>query len=309
MAFASRYISVTGKVIVEEGGYHTFPYSVSRHVVASGEVYGRSPAMMVLPNIKVLNEQKQTVLKQGHRITDPIILLHDDGVMDGFSLKPGALNYGAVNAEGRPLAHTLPTGNLAIAREMMDEERKIIKDAFYVTLFEILVEDRREMTATEVLERMREKGVLLAPAMGRQYTEAFGPQTEREVDLLSQQGLLLPVPAILRDAQAEWKAEYDSPLSRAMRAEEASGFFRWSEFALKAAVEAQDPSALDWIDMDTAMPELADINAVPIRWVRTVEAVLARRQGRSQAQATQQLIDAAPAVAGLVKATGTANVR
>jgi hypothetical protein len=302
MAFASYYVSKTGKKLVEEGGYHTFPYSVSRHIVAPGEVYGRSPAMLVLPNIKTLNEQKRTVLKQGHRIVDPVILLHDDGVMDGFSLKAGALNYGAVNAEGRPLAHVLPTGNLAVGKDLMDDERITIKDAFFVNLFEILMEDRREMTATEVLERIREKGVLLAPVTGRQYTEALGPQTEREIDLLSQQGLLLPMPAILREAHAEWKAEYDSPLSRAMRAEEATGFYRWSEIALKVATEAQDPSALDWINMDAAMPELAEINAVPFRWVATLEQVQARRDGRNQAQRTQQLIEAAPAAAGLVKA-------
>lgn len=302
MAYASYYVSKTGKKLVEEGGYHTFPYSVSRHIVAPGEVYGRSPAMLVLPNIKVLNEMKRTMLKQGHRIVDPVILLHDDGVMDGFSLKAGALNYGAVNADGRPLAHVLPTGNLAAGKEQADDERLVIKDAFFVTLFEILVEDRREMTATEVLERIREKGVLLAPVTGRQYTEALGPQTEREIDLLAQQGLLLPMPQILREAHAEWKAEYDSPLSRAMRAEEATGFYRWSEIGLKVATEAQDPSALDWVNMDVAMPELAEINAVPFRWVRTPEQVKARREGRNQAARTQQLIEAAPAAAGLAKA-------
>ncbi len=304
MAFASRYVSVTGKAIVEEGGYHTFPYSCSRHMVAPGEIYGRAPAMEVLPNIKVLNEQKKTNLKQGHRSVDPVILLHDDGVADAFSLKAGALNYGMVSAEGRPLAHVLPTGNMAVSEKLMQEEKTVIKDAFYVTLFEILVEDRRDMTATEVLERAREKGVLLAPTMGREFTEGLGPETEREIDLLAQQGLLLPMPPMLREAHAEWKAEYDSPLSRAMRAEEAGGFYRWSELALKIAAEAQDPRGLDWIDLDAAMPELADINAVPIRWVRTMDAVKALRQGRSDAQRTQQLLDAAPAAAGLIKAVG-----
>jgi hypothetical protein len=302
MPWASYYVSKTGRAMMSEGGYHSWPYSISRHVVAPEEVYGRSPAMMVLPNIKVLNEQKRTVLKQGHRAVDPVLLAHDDGVLDTFSLKSGAINYGGVNADGRALVHALPVGNLAIAKEMMQDERAIIKDAFYVTLFEILVEDRRDMTATEVLERAREKGVLLAPAMGRQQTEALGPQIERELDLLAFQGLLPPMPPILQQMQAEYKAEYDSPLSRAMRAEEASGFFRWVDLSLRVAAESQNPAALDWIDFDTAQPEIADINAVPVRWVNTVEKVKAIREGRNQAQQTQQLIDAAPAAAGLVKA-------
>lgn len=306
MPFSSVYVSETGKNIVAEGGYRSFPYSTSRHVVAPGEVYGRSPAMMVLPNIKVLNEQKRTVLKQGHRAVDPILLAHDDGVLDSFVMKPGALNYGGVNADGRALVHALPVGNLAIAKEMMGEERAIIKDAFYITLFEILVEDRRDMTATEVLERAREKGVLLAPAMGREQTEGLGPQIEREVDVLAQQGLLLPIPQYLVDAGGEYKLEYDSPLSRAMRAEEASGFLQMTEMAVKVAAETQDPSALDWLDFDTAMPEIADLRAVPVRWIRSMEAVAARRKGRSDAAATQTLVDALPGIAGLTKAQAAA---
>jgi hypothetical protein len=303
MPFASRYVSKTGKAIVEEGGYRTFPYTISRHLVGPGEIYGRGPAMLVLPNIKVLNEQKRTVLKQGHRALDPVLLAHDDGVIEGFSMKPGALNYGGVTADGKPLVHALPVGNIAIAKEMMQEERQIIKDAFYITLFEILVEDRRDMTATEVIERAREKGVLLAPTMGRQLNEGLGPQTVREVDLLAQQGLLLPLPEFLRGAAAEYKVEYDSPLSRAMKAEEVSGFAGWVEMAVKVAAETQDPSALDWVNFDEAMPEIADHRAVPVRWVRTYEDVIARRKARGQQAQTQQLIDALPGVAGLAKAT------
>lgn len=306
MAYSSVYVSETGKKLVGEGGYRSFPYSVSRHVVAPGEVYGRSPAMMVLPNIKVLNEQKRTVLKQGHRAVDPILLAHDDGVLDSFVMKPGAMNYGGVNADGRPLVHALPVGNLAIAKEMMGEERAIIKDAFYITLFEILVEDRRDMTATEVIQRAQEKGVLLAPSMGREQTEGLGPMVEREVDVLAQQDLLKPIPQYLVDAGREYKLEYDSPLSRAMRAEEASGFLQMTELAVKVAAETQDPSALDWLDFDNAMPEIADLRAVPVRWMRTIEAVQARRKGRSDQAATQTLVDALPGIAGLTKAQAAA---
>ncbi len=302
MPWASYYVSVTGKKVLREGGYQTFPYSIGRHVVAPGEVYGRSPAMMVLPNIKVLNEQKKTLLKQGHRAVDPVLLMHDDGILDTFSLKPGAMNAGGVTAAGQPLVHALPVGNLPLMKDLMEDERHIIRDAFYVTLFEILVQDRREMTATEFLGRAREKGILLAPAMGRQQSEALGPQIDREIDLLMQQGLLPPMPQIIKDARGEYKAEYDSPMSRAARAEEAMGFIQWAESLLKIATESQNPAALDWIDIDAAAPELADIRAVPLRWVRTQEAVVAARQGREQQAGVQQLIDAAPAVAGLVKA-------
>ena len=195
MPWSSCYVSVTGKVTVQESGYFTFPYAISRYVTTPGEVYGRSPAMFALPSLKTLNEIKKTLLKQGHRIVDPVLLAHDDGVLDTVSLRPGAVNMGGVNADGKALVQVLPTGNPAAGKDAAMEEKQTINDFFLVTLFQILVETP-QMTATEVVERAREKGALLSPTMGRQQSESLGPQIERELDLLTQQRLLPPMPRI-----------------------------------------------------------------------------------------------------------------
>lgn len=300
MRYADCYVSETGKKLIEEKGFRTFPYPVSRYVVAPGEEYGRSPAMLVLPALKTLNEEKKTILKQGHRSIDPVLLAHDDGIIDGFSLRPGAINPGGVNADGRPLVHALPVGNLALAKEMLEDERNTINDAFLVTLFQILVETP-QMTATEVLERAREKGALLSPTMGRQQSEDLGVTIEREMDVLAQQGLLPPMPPILQQARAEYDVVYSSPLSRQQRAEEGAGLMRTLDWAKEYVAVSGDPSPLDWFDWDAIMPDLADIQAVPQRWLRDMAAVAAVRQSRAQAQQTQQMVDAAPAAASLAK--------
>ncbi len=304
MAFTSEYVNVEDKVTVKEEGYNSFPYSISRYVQAPGEVYGRSPAMLVLPAIKVLNEQKKTVLKQGHRAVDPVLLAHDDGVVDAFSMRPGAINYGGVSAEGRPLVHALPVGNLALAKEMMESERLAINDAFLITLFQILVETP-QMTATEVLERAREKGMLLSPTMGRQMSEALGPETERAVDLLAMQGLLPPQPQMLRDARGEFQIEYDSPMSRTQKAENAAGLFRTVDWLTTAMNITQDPTPLDHINWDEAVPAILDIQAVPERWKNSMEQVLAKREERAKAAGAQQAIEALPGVAGMAKVMGS----
>lgn len=305
MPFASYYVSHDFKQLMTEGGYSTFPYAISRYVQAPGEVYGRSPAMDALPAIKTLNEEKKTMLKQGHRTVDPVLLLHDDGVLDGFSLKPGALNYGGVSADGKQLVHTLPVGNLAVGDKMMQDERMIINDAFLVTLFQILTESP-EMTATEVLERVREKGMLLSPTMGRQQSEMLGPMIERELDLLSRQGLLPPMPAALKAAKGEYDIQYDSPLSRAQRAEEAAGAQRTIQWAMSVAEVKQDPSVLDRFDFDTMTIEMADINAMPARWLLGDEDVKAIRENRQKQVEAQQMVDAAPAAASVMKQTAGA---
>lgn len=301
MRYASYYVCERDAMLVRDAGYRTFPWAISRYVTAPGETYGRSPAMMVLPSLKLLNEQKRTIIKQGHRIVDPVLLAHDDGVLDTFSLRPGAINMGGMSAEGRRLVDVLPTGQLAEAKELMQDERSVVNDAFLITLFQILVETPT-MTATEVLERTREKGMLLGPTMGRQQSEALGPQIERELDILAEQGVLPRMPEMLAQAEAEYEIEYDSPMSRAMRAEEGAGLFRTVDWVREYVNITQDRAPLDWIDWDEAMPEILDIQAVPSRWIRGPEAVAEMRATRDQQAQMQQLTEAAPALAGTAKA-------
>jgi hypothetical protein len=300
MNYASYYIAVDGPVLLSEGGYNTFPYAISRYEQSPGETYGRSPAMDVLPAIKTLNEQKKTLLKQGHRAVDPVLLVHDDGVLDSFSLTPGAINYGGVSADGRPLVHTLPVGNVAVGKDIMDDERALINDAFLVTLFQILV-DAPQMTATEIMERTREKGILLAPTMGRQQSEYLGPLIEREVDILSRLKLIPPMPPMLLEAKGEYRIEYDSPLSRAQRAEEASGLMRTVETTLNVVNITQNPEPLDHFDWDVIVPELSEIHGVPAKWMRDLKSVQAIREGRAEQAQTQEMIQGAPAAAAMLK--------
>ena len=59
-----------------------------------------------------------------------------------------------------------------------------------------ILQDNPRMTATEVIERTREKGILLAPTVGRQQSEYLGPLVDREIDVLVEQGLLPPMPDV-----------------------------------------------------------------------------------------------------------------
>lgn len=49
MPWASYYVSEEGQALLAEEGFTTFPYAISRYEQAPGEIYGRAPAMDVLP--------------------------------------------------------------------------------------------------------------------------------------------------------------------------------------------------------------------------------------------------------------------
>lgn len=298
--FFSRYVCIESETLLNEGGYNTFPLPISRYEQAPGEVYGRSPAMMVLPALKTLNAQKATFLKQGHRASDPILLTVDDGLLD-INRTPGATNKGGWSADGHPLVGILPTGNIQITKEMMAEEKSLISDVFLVTLFQIMTETP-QMTATEVIERTNEKGILLAPTVGRQQSEYLGPLIDRELDLLSQLKLLPPMPPLLREAKGSYSTVYTSPISRAMKAQEAAGFMRAVETVKELVNITGDPSLLDPFNFDVAVPAIAEIQAVPASWMATKKEVTQKRQGRARAQEQKQAIDALPGQAAMLNA-------
>lgn len=301
MEFASYYVSMDDQKVVKEGGYRTFPYATSRYYQAPNESYGRSPAMDVLPALKTLNEMKKTMLKQGQRAVDPVYLAHDDGIIDGFNVTPGAINAGGISADGRALVQALQPGNIQAGKEFMDDERTLINDTFLISLFQILTENP-EMTATEVLERTREKGILMAPVIGRQQSEYLGPMIDRELDILSRQGMLPPMPPMLKSAKGEYKITYDSPITRTQKAEWASGAQRTVEALMAVSQATQNPSLMDYIDFDIAAPIIAEINGTPASWIRDPKDIAQIRQARAQQMQAQQAIQAAPAVAGVIKA-------
>jgi hypothetical protein len=310
MPFTSYYISVQGRCLMQdESGYRVFPFAVSRYDQAPGEVEGRGPAQIVLPSLKTLNAQKITFLKTGHRAADPVLLLADDGIV-GMDMRPGAMNKGGVNADGRPMVHALPVGDIQISEKMMGEERGIIDDVFLVSLFKVLSE-HPNMTATQVIELVNEKGMLVAPTLGRQHTEYVGGMVPRELSLLGELRLVAPVPprlmeALGRDGLAAIGVTDTSPLSLAAAAGQAAGFLRTLEQVRELVNITQDMSLLDPFDFDTATPELARINNVPERWMADSQAIAAKRDNRAKQMAAKQQTDALPNQAAMIKARAVA---
>lgn len=308
--YGSYYISVQDKVLMAPpGGYNSFPYSVSRYVTAPDEVYGRSPAMMALPDIKMLNEMAKTDIRAAHKLIDPPILLHDDGILGGgamtVNMRPGGLNVGGVNRNGQAMIQPFSSGaRVDINEAKMEQRRSAIDDAFLVTLFQILVETPR-MTATEALIRAQEKGMLLTPTMGRQQSEALGPLIERELDLLSFHRILPPMPDILREAGGEYEIVYDSPMSRMQRAEELVGVQRTMELLTPFA--QIDPSVLDIFDRDELARLTSEVSGVPSPVLRAPEAIAALRQQRAQQEQEAMMMQAAQPLAGALKDVAQAN--
>jgi Bacteriophage head to tail connecting protein len=297
--WASTYIEIATRKVIDEGGYRTFPFAVMRYETGPREVYGRSPAMKVLPTIKTLNEQEKTMLRAGQRVLDPPIMLTDDAALSAFDLRAGALNHGYLDSNGRPLAMPFNSGaKVEFGFEAMEQKRQAINDAFLVTLFRILV-DEPQITATEAMLRAQEKGQLLAPTMGRAQAELLGPITERELDILAMNGALPPMPDELVAIGGQYKVEYQSPLNQAQRA--GVGVSILNSLQALAPLAQLDSSVMDVVDTHTAARELLEANGFPASAMRDEKEATALSEQRAQAAQMQQLLAAAPVAAGAAK--------
>lgn len=310
MPFCSYYVSIQGQCLMQpEGGYPVFPFAIGRYEQAPNEVYGRGPAQIVLPALKTLNAEKRTFLKAGHRAADPVLLTADDGIL-GMDLRPGAMNKGGVTTDGRPLVHTLPIGSIQITKEMMADEKQIIEGQFLVSIFKTLVENPN-MTATQVIQLVNERGMLVAPTLGGQFSY-IEQMAERELSLLARmtnargRPKLPPMPPRLREAGGEYRIIDTSPLALAAKMGEAAGFIRTVENVRELVNVTQDASLLDPFNFDVAVPAIANIQGVPESWMADADMIAQKRQARAQQAQRQEQIAAAPAQAAIIKARAVA---
>jgi hypothetical protein len=302
--WVGTYTAYTDKMTVgDEEGYLTCPYIIPRIDTDSDEAYSYSPALQALPSMGSLNAMKKSALKQGQKAVDPPLLAFDDGALSGSQdVRPGKIIHGGLNAQGNELVKIMRGGDFRISEKLIEDERKDVRDSFLVTLFELLVESP-EMTATQVIERMSEKASLMAPTMGRLQAEDMGPGTERELALMEELGYFndLPLPPALEEAGGEYEIEYTSPLARGMYAEETSGFLRTFETAVQAATATNDPSLLYPFNMKVALPEMAERQSAPARWMNDIKKQNKMADDAKAAQQQQTMIENAGSLAGAAK--------
>uniref|UniRef100_A0A6H1ZVG3 Putative head tail connector protein n=1 Tax=viral metagenome TaxID=1070528 RepID=A0A6H1ZVG3_9ZZZZ len=283
--WASRYICLADKKEIKdlsEGGYRYFPYAFARWDLGTGETYGRGPAGMMLADIKVLNEMEKTILKQAQKAVDPPLQMPHEGFLARPKLIPGAVNYYRALSNGsRGIEPLNLTTNLGIGLEMTDQKRAQIGTAFFNDVL-IMAQDKK-MTATEIIERVQERLMLMGPVLSRLSNELLQPIIEATFHILLEEGKIAPPPPDMEGQ--EYEIEYQSPVARAQRAEESKAISRWLEHLI--AMAGVDPNVMDNANLDEAARETADLFGVPARLLNDERVVKAIREQKQQAAAMQ----------------------
>lgn len=276
--YMSRYVIEDLKVTVKEGGYDSFPYHVPRWTKMAGELYGRSPAMNCLADIRMVNQMLKVTIKAAQKIVDPPLIVPDDGFILPIRTIPGSLLFKAAGQEDTIQA--LKTeGRIDIGQEMVNATREQIIKAFYVDW--ILRQKKKErQTAVEIMDDRNEMLRQMSPMLGRITVELVSPLIRRSYELKSRAGAIRPAPDTL--GQRTLRIHYVSPAVKAQLGSKAIGLQAFIQDI--AAMSQFAPDAGDIIDTDMAAAELAKYRDVSRRVIRSAAIMAEIRQRRAQQQ-------------------------
>lgn len=275
--FYSYYVLKAHGVILSEGGFDEFPYSVPRWTKISGEIYGRSPAMKALPDIKMINQMMKVTLRAAQKVVDPPLLLPDDGVVLPFRSSPGAINY--YRAGSGDQIRPLETGSrIDFGYQVMEDVRTRIRSAFFID--QLQLREGPQMTATEVMQRTEEQLRLLAPVLGRLHHELLAPLIDRCFGILYRKNILPQAPEVLQGRKVD--VQFSSMIARAQKTAELEGINRFISFA--SPMLQVDPQAVDNLNADEAVRYIANKLDLPHEFLRKSNEVKRTREQRAQAQ-------------------------
>lgn len=306
MPFASAHVCMDEPKVLEEAGFRKFPYAIGRYATAANEVYGRGPAMTVLPDIKMLNAMMRSVIRSAELRAEPPLLLAKEGSLTKFHMAPRALNYGGVNMQGQQLVHPLISGGEpGVTIELVERTQETVRAAFLMHLFQILVTRTKEQSATETLIRDQEKGALMGPQLGRTSHDMFGPMIEREIDILANKRLLPKPPQELAQFGLVYEVEYVSPLTRAQNS---GGALAFQQVLADIAPLAEfNPKILQRFDDAEILPMLAKARGMPLSLLRSDEDMEEIERAEAEQKQALALMEGGPALGATLKDVAAAN--
>lgn len=285
--WGSYYFEVGGDPdkYLSESGFDDFPALVPRWATAGGDIYGNSPGMEALGDIKQLQHEQLRKAQGIDYQTNPPLQVPVSLKNRDVERLPGGVTFVDPNSPAGGIKTTFEV-NLRLDHLLADiqDVRERIRGAFYADLFLMLANatDTR-MTATEVAERHEEKLLMLGPVLERLHNELLDPLIETTFSRMIEANILPPPPKEMQGM--DLNVEFVSMLAQAQRA---IGTNSVDRFVANIGVVAQmKPDVLDKFDPDQWADSYADMLGVDPRLIVANDQVAVIRNARLKAQAAQ----------------------
>jgi hypothetical protein len=262
MPFESIYVVKEGQSIPERGGYMEFPNYFTRFAKMPGEVYGRGPGHLAIPDMRTLNRMVELGLTAIARGIAPPIFSERRNIFSSLNLKPNGLSIvGDVNK-----IKEFNTGARSDLYQFTKEDYKnSIRQAFF--LDKLLLPPREEvgeMTAFEVARRIEQTQRVVGPTFGRLNQDFLQPLVTRSFKMMLRAGAFPDPPQKIKEKGLDIDIKFVNALARSQQIEEVSAINQWTQIlAGLAQLEQFDTAATDLLDVDKAGETAARVLGVP----------------------------------------------
>ncbi len=285
--FASYHVSRDSKEIVKESGFDYNPYKVSRFMTGNEEIYGRSPMSNCLSTARRTNVVYRSMIISAELNANPQWLIPDDDSVSGMSNRAGSfIKWRSTNPMGKP-ERLQSNGNPQLAFQMYEQHEGDIKRMFFNHLFRPL-DDYRNMTATEVQERMTTDLMQLTPFVARYIEEHVSPIMEQLYYIADKRGMLPEMPQDLLD-DPKYEVNYVGRLSLATKSFETMGAINTLRvFGELSQLSPQMAQSLDNVQPDKLFREIWYANSSSMNALKDPKSVNDEREAIAQQQAIMQ---------------------
>lgn len=278
---------------LSESGLKSFRVIAPRWSVAGGDIYGHSPAMEALGDIKQLQHEQLRKAEAIDFMTKPPLQVPSSMKNRDVDRLPGGVSFIDTNGSNpgvRPMFEVRLDLNHLLAD--IQDVRERINSTFYTDLFMMLANDTRSgITATEVAERHEEKLLMLGPVLERLHNELLDPLVSMtfarmlEVTGPNGESLVPPPPEELQGQ--DLNVDFVSTLAQAQRAVSTNAVDRF--VGNLGQIAQLKPGVLDKFDEDKWADMYSDMLGVdPDLIVSSDQVGLIRKQRAEQQAAAQQ---------------------
>jgi hypothetical protein len=292
MAWKSIHFELTGTgtTLLRESGFKQFPAVCPRWSVAGGDIYGNSPGMEALGDIKQLQHEQLRKANAIDFMSNPPLQVPTSMKNMDVNRMPGGITYIDPGAGGATMKSAFDV-NLDLEDLLADirDCRGRINSAFFADMFMMLDNNTNpNMTATEVAERHEEKMLMIGPVLERLSNELLYPLIETTFTHMLEAGLVPPAPPDMQGQSLN--VELISMLAQAQSAIGTNSIDRFVNSL--GVVAGLKPEVLDNFDPDQWADTYSDRLGVDPKLIVASDQVAMIRQARAKAQAAQAKAEA-----------------
>lgn len=281
--YESVYFEAVGdnQKFLRQSGYYTKPFLAARWDVVGCGIYGRSPGMMALGDCKMLQKLEEKKLKAMDKMVDPPMNAPTSMKQKGGTIVAGGVNYIDVQQGQQGFTPTYQVNpNLRdIGFEIANVEMRIRK-YFANDMFLSIATQDKQMTATEVAERINEKMLMLGAVVERTQTELLNVAIDRVFEIMMKLNMFPPPPPELQGA--DLKIQYISLLAQAQKLNGITAIQQVAQYVLGMA--PVNPEIVDKFNFDQSVDDFSEAVGTPPSLIRSDDQVAQIRQAKAQQQ-------------------------